>query len=93
MSSKGYQYMSLSGMNVLDKSQTELEALAQSILSNQIHGISFSPYIEGQGPGTQLTEAQIEQRLSIISDSVKWIRSFSCTDGNELIPKMAKQRG
>ncbi|WP_371192687.1 glycosyl hydrolase family 17 protein [Glaciecola sp. SC05] len=93
MSSKGYQFMSLSGMNVLDKSSTELEALTQTILKNQIHGISFSPYTEGQGPGTPITEEQIGQRLDVISDSVQWIRSFSCTEGNELIPKIAKQRG
>lgn len=93
MSSKGYQFMSLSGMNVLDKSSTELEALTQTILKNQIHGISFSPYTEGQGPGTPITEEQIGQRLDVISESVMWIRSFSCTEGNELIPKIAKQRG
>lgn len=93
MSSKHSQYMSLSGMNVLDKSKTELEALTKSILQSQIHGISFSPYVEGQGPGDLLTEAQIEQRLNVISDSVRWIRSFSCTDGNELIPKVAKKHG
>lgn len=93
MSSKAYQFLSLSGMNVLDKSKVELETLTQNILSNQIHGISFSPYTEGQGPGTPITAEQIEQRLSVISDSVKWIRSFSCTEGNELIPQIAKQRG
>jgi len=87
------QYMSLSGMNVLDKPKSELEALMQNILHHQIHGISFSPYTEGQGPGEQITAEQIEQRLGLISSSVRWIRSFSCTDGNELIPELAKKRG
>lgn len=93
MSSNGYNYMSLTGMNVLQKSEKELRDLTRTILDQKIHGISFSPYIEGQGPGTEITADQIEARLDIIADNVKWIRSFSCTDGNQLIPKIAKSRG
>ncbi|MEL6543428.1 MAG: glycosyl hydrolase family 17 protein [Myxococcota bacterium] len=70
-----------------------LKALVREILEQKIHGISFSPYIEGQGPGTQLEEAQIRERLEVIRPYVKWVRSFSCTDGNELIPQVAKDMG
>lgn len=93
MSSNGYKYMSLTGMNVLKKSEQELRSLTKAMLDQQIHGISFSPYVEGQGPGTEVNAEQIESRLDVIADSVKWIRSFSCTDGNQLIPKIAKSRG
>lgn len=93
MSSNGYKHMSLTGMNVLQKSEEQLRSLTKTILDQKIHGISFSPYVEGQGPGTVITSEQIESRLDVIADSVKWIRSFSCTDGNQLIPKIAKSRG
>ena len=56
-------------------------------------GYPLAPYIKGQGPGTQITESQIRERLSIIRPYVKWIRTFSCTDGNELIPKIAHEMG
>lgn len=93
MSSNGYNYMSLTGMNVLKKSEQQLRSLTKAMLDQKIHGISFSPYVEGQGPGTEITADQIESRIDIIAGNVKWIRSFSCTDGNQLIPKIAKSRG
>jgi exo-beta-1,3-glucanase (GH17 family) len=71
----------------------DLRALVRQILEGKIHGLSFSPYVEGQGPGTQLPEAQIRQRLDIIKPYVHWVRSFSCTDGNELIPRIAAENG
>ncbi len=33
------------------------------------------------------------QRLDIIKPYVHWVRSFSCTDGNELIPRIAAENG
>lgn len=83
----------LSGINVAAYSTDELKALVREILADKIFGISFSPYLEGQGPGTQITADQIRERLSIIQPYVHWIRTFSCTDGNELIPKIAKEMG
>jgi len=58
-----------------------------------MHGVGFSPYEEGQEPGDQITEAQIRRRMEIIKPYTKWVRSFSCTDGNELIPKIAHEYG
>lgn len=85
--------MSLAGINFSNYSAEKLRNLAAGILSEKIHGISFSPYIEGQGPGTEISEQQIQQRLSLIESNTQWIRSFSCTEGNESIAKVAKQRG
>lgn len=85
--------MSLAGINFSNYSAEKLRSLAAGILSEKIHGISFSPYIEGQGPGTEISEQQIQQRLSLIESNTQWIRSFSCTEGNESIAKVAKQRG
>jgi exo-beta-1,3-glucanase (GH17 family) len=40
-----------------------------------------------------LTEKQVRRRMEIIKPHTKWVRSFSCTEGNELIPKIAKEYG
>ena len=85
--------LSLSGMDFSGHSIDDLRALVRQILEGKIHGLSFSPYVEGQGPGTQLPEAQIRERLDIIKPYVHWVRSFSCTDGNELIPRIAAENG
>lgn len=74
------------------KSKTELKALFSKALTNKVHGLCFSPYLEGQNIGDQLSEAQIRQRMDVIAPYTQWIRSFSCSDGNELIPKIASNR-
>jgi glucan 1,3-beta-glucosidase len=93
VSSKYNKYMSLAGVNFSNYSVDELKSLVAEILDAKIHGISFSPYQDGQGPGTQISEEQIRQRLSVIQNNVNWVRSFSCTEGNELIPKVAAENG
>ena len=85
--------MALAGVNFSNLSTADLRALVRKILDQKIHGLSFSPYIEGQGPGTQIGAAQIRERLGIIQPYVNWIRSFSCTEGNELIPGIARESG
>jgi glucan 1,3-beta-glucosidase len=57
------------------------------------HGLCFSPYLEGQSPGDQISEAQIRERLSIIQHSTRWVRSFSCTDGHQHTPRIAHELG
>jgi exo-beta-1,3-glucanase (GH17 family) len=68
-------------------------ALLQQILRRKIHGISFSPYVDGQSPGTQISEEQIRERLAIIQPYTRWIRSFSCIDGNQEIARIAHENG
>ena len=85
--------MSLSGINVINSPEAELKSQAMTILNEKIHGISFSPYTSGQKPGDAVDKEQIDERLAVISKKVNWIRSFSCTKGNELIPKSAKEIG
>ncbi|MFT4993914.1 MAG: glucan 1,3-beta-glucosidase [Paraglaciecola sp.] len=96
LSNKGsnYQkYLSLSGINSARLPLEELQAIVKKLLEQKIHGLSFSPYVEGQGPGTVLDEVQIRERLSLIEANTQWIRTFSCTEGNELIPKIASEKG
>jgi len=85
--------MSLAGVNFSNFSKLELGKVAARIIEQKIHGISFSPYTDGQGPGTHISAQQIRDRLKIIQSNVNWIRSFSCTEGNEQIPEIAQQNG
>jgi exo-beta-1,3-glucanase (GH17 family) len=85
--------LSLAGLDVASMATDELRQLVLKMLKAKIHGLSFSPYTEGQGPGTSLGEEQIRARLSIIEPYVGWIRTFSCTDGHELVPRIAHEKG
>jgi len=93
MSNLYQRKLSLAGINVANWSEAELQALARGILEQKIHGLSFSPYVEGQGPGTKVGEDQIREPLAIIAPYTRWIRTFSCTDGNEAIPAIAREFG
>ena len=58
-----------------------------------VHGLCFSPYLEGQSPGALVDEAQIRARLGIIRPYTRWVRTFSCTDGHERTPRIAHELG
>jgi exo-beta-1,3-glucanase (GH17 family) len=85
--------MSLAGIDITSLGVDDLRKLVREILENKIHGLSFSPYVEGQSPGTLIGEDQIRERLAIIEPYVRWIRTFSCTEGHELIPAIAHEKG
>ena len=85
--------LSLTGIDVGRLSLDSLRSLTREILENRIHGLTFSPYVDGQGPGTVISENQIRQRLAIIAPHVRWIRTFSCSLGQELIPAIAREYG
>lgn len=93
MSNPYQRRMPLAGLDVDGLSVGELRALVRQILDAGIHGLCLSPYVEGQGPGDPVDEAQIRERLMIIRPFARWIRTFSCTDGNELIPAVARSQG
>ncbi len=58
-----------------------------------MHGLCFSLYEDGQRPGDIISEEQVRRRMKIIAPYTKWVRSFSCTEGNEFIPLIAKEYG
>ena len=58
-----------------------------------MHGICFSMYEDGQEPGDTITEEQVKRRIKILKPYTEWIRSFSCIEGNEHIPRIAKKNG
>jgi len=76
-----------------DKSENEIRSLFLKLLEDGIFGFCFSLYEEGQGPGDIISEDQIRKRMEILKPHTQSIRTFSCTEGNELIPKIAKEYG
>ncbi len=93
MSVRRAKIMSLSNGGDSKYSKEELSPLFGNFLKKGIHGLCFSSYEEGQKPGDILSEAQITKRIEIIKPYTKWVRTFSCTEGNELIPAIAKEHG
>ncbi len=73
--------------------QALLDEEFRSVLQAGVHGFCFSPYLEGQSPGSQISAEQIRERLSVIRPYTRWIRTFSCTDGHEQTPKIAHELG
>ena len=57
--------------------QADLAAEFRTALDAGVHGLCFSPYLEGQAPGAQVSETQIRARLELIRAHTRWIRSFS----------------
>ncbi|UPQ78043.1 MFS transporter [Flavobacterium azooxidireducens] len=84
---------SVNSIEFNEKNESVLKILYSETLNKGLHGLCFSPYVEGQQAGDILSAEQIKRRLDIIAPHTKWIRSFSCTEGNELIPEIAHQKG
>lgn len=93
MSVRAGKIMALAGVDLANKSDKELQKLFKQTLDHGMHGLCFSPYEEGQSAGDQISEEQIRRRMEIIKPYTKWIRTFSCTDGNEIIPRIAYEYG
>ena len=87
------QYRDQPTLEVPDVSQSELRQMFYSYLNRGIHGICFSLYEDDQAPGDIVSEEQVRRRMTKLKPYVSWVRSFSCTDGNEHIPIVAKEMG
>ena len=88
-----YKFDLSSDIDFAGKTTAEIKQQFMLTLNKGMHGLCFSPYEEGQNIGDVLTLEQIQRRMEIVAPYTQWIRSFSCTDGNELIPKVAKIKG
>ena len=75
------------------RESADLDQRLAALLNAKMHGIAFSAYTEGQKPGDPLSVEQIARRMAILAPHFNWIRSFSVTAGNELIPRVAKEHG
>ncbi len=88
----GLQIDSSTEIDFTSKTDAEIKALFSTHLNKGLHGLCFSPYLEGQNIGDQLSKSQISQRMDIIAPYTNWVRSFSCTEGNEQTPKIAHKK-
>ena len=93
MSKREDKVHSLMGMDTSNISGDQLHQYFNAYLKNGMHGIGFSAYEEGQEPGDELSLEQVQRRMAILKPSIKWVRSFSCLQGNELIPMVAREMG
>jgi exo-beta-1,3-glucanase (GH17 family) len=89
----GIEFSTDKGVNFTDYSDKELMKTWRETLKKGMHGVCFSMYEDGQGPGDVITEEQVERRIKIIKPYAKWVRSFSCIEGNEHIPRIAHKHG
>lgn len=87
------EYSNYKGVDFSKYTIDELKNLWRETLNAGMHGLCFSMYEDGQEPGDIITEAQVERRIKIIKPHAKWIRSFSCIEGNEYVPRMARKHG
>jgi glucan 1,3-beta-glucosidase len=76
-----------------DISSKKLTELWRETLENGMHGICFSLYEDGQKPGDIITAEQVNRRIQILKPYAAWVRSFSCIEGNEHIPRIAHENG
>lgn len=81
------------GFDFSTKSPEETTHLYSQVLQSGMHGLCFSMYEEGQKPGDTISEDQVRRRLEIMVPYTKWVRSFSCIEGNEFVPKIARELG
>lgn len=67
----------------------------RELLDRGIHGLCFSAYEAGQAPSDhlELPEAQVARRLDVVRPHTRWIRTFSCTEGNQHAATAARDRG
>lgn len=91
--SKYQKRLITAGVDTSKMSKADLSQLFHESLAEGIHGLCFSPYEEGQEPGDQLSAEQVRRRLEIIKPYTNWVRTFSCTEGNELIATIAHEMG
>jgi len=70
-----------------------LVAAFRAVLQGGMHGLCFSAYVDGQSPGSPISEAQVRERLQVVQPYTRWVRTFSCTDGHEHIPRVAHELG
>ena len=75
-----------------NQSQNTLELFLE-VLYSGVHGFCFSIYEDGQKPGDIISYEQVHRRMEILSRHCKAVRSFSCIEGNEWVPRIAKKFG
>lgn len=93
MSYRKEKVLSLTGTEVNALDQLALQKECANLLNSKMHGICFSPYEGEQEPGDPISEEQVRRKLALLQPHTRWIRVFSCTEGNNMIPQLAREYG
>ena len=93
MSYRKEKILSLTGTEVNGLSRSALQEQCELALKDKMHGICFSPYEGEQQPGDPISEEQVRRKLALLQPHTKWIRVFACTEGNDIIPPLAREYG
>jgi GPH family glycoside/pentoside/hexuronide:cation symporter len=75
------------------KTPDEIRTLYAEQFQRGLYGLCFSAYTQGQRAGDLVSEVQLRQRMELIAPHTRWVRSFACTEGHELIPRLAREKG
>jgi glycoside/pentoside/hexuronide:cation symporter, GPH family len=71
----------------------ELRTLYAGLRAEPMYGLCYSAYGPGQGAGDVLAPSQVRRRVALVAPHTRWLRSFACTEGHELIPTVAREHG
>jgi GPH family glycoside/pentoside/hexuronide:cation symporter len=93
LNKNGVALNTITGIDFSGKNEADIKLQFTEYLNKGVHGLCFSPYAEGQETGDIISAAQIRKRIDVITPYTKWVRSFSCTEGNEQIPAIAHEKG
>lgn len=93
MSNPYNRKLGLSGINPAIIGEQQMAARITQILSGGLHGLAFSPYVDGQDNMFDVSAEQIRARMAMLAPHTSWVRTFSCTRGNELAPGIARELG
>lgn len=93
MSNPYRQQRALAELETQGLGEQDLSRLIEQVLKEKLHGLAFSPYMERQDNLMDIGAEQIRARLSVLAPHTNWIRTFSCTRGNELTPAIAREMG
>jgi len=93
MSYRKEKVLSLTGTEVNGLDRNALQEQCALHLNEKMHGVCFSPYEGDQEPGDPISEEQVRRKLALLQPHTQWIRVFSCTEGNDMIPQLAREYG
>ncbi len=75
------------------QSAIEIRARYAEQFAAGLHGLCFSAYGDGQRAGDPLQASQISRRVDLIAPHTRWVRTFACTEGHEVVPRLARTKG
>ena len=93
MSNPYNRKLGLAGIDPATIGENGMAERIGTMLADGLHGLAFSPYVDGQDNMFDVTAEQIRARMSMLAPHASWIRTFSCTRGNEMSPGIAKELG